>query len=193
MIPMIFGKLSAWLSAFERFLLKFLIAALTLSVLMNVLLRMVGITIAWADEIGVYTMILSGFVGASLMLRARIDPAVLLLHEFMSSKGRWILHALVSALATVFGIILCYLCVRWFDPVEIAKAGFDATAFQAATFNFIYTDQTPVMAVPAFLFYLVIPFFAVAITIHALTNLFEDFGWLERPEDPAGLAMDVVQ
>jgi hypothetical protein len=36
----------------ERFLLKFLIAALTLSVLMNVLLRMIRITLAWADRWG---------------------------------------------------------------------------------------------------------------------------------------------
>lgn len=193
MIPKIVGKLSAYISAVERFFLKFLIAALTLSVLMNVLLRMFGITLAWADELGVYTMIMSGFVGASLMLRARIDPAVLLLHEFVPEKGVRILRTAVSVFTTVFGVILCYLCLRWFDPVEIAKAGFDVTAFQAATFNFIYTDQTPVMALPAFWFFLIIPFFAIAITVHALTNLFEDLGWLERPQDPAGLAMEVVQ
>ncbi len=193
MIPKIVSKLSTGISAVERLALKCLIAVLALSVLMNVLLRMVGITLAWADELGVYTMIISGFVGASLMLRARIDPAVLLLHEFLPPKGVALLRVIVSVLATVFGIFLCYMSVRWFDPVAIAQAGFDVTAFQAATFNFIYTDQTPVMALPAFWFFLIIPVFAISITVHALANLFEDLGLLERPEDPAGLAMDVMQ
>lgn len=192
MIPKTLSKLSARLSAFERLLLKLLIAALTLSVLMNVLLRMIGITLAWADEVGVYAMVLSGFVGASLMLRARSDPAVLLLHEFLPARACQILRMTVSALSAAFGVMLCYLCVRWFDPVEIVKAGFDATTFQAATFNFIYTDITPVMGAPAFILYLIIPFFAVAITIHALTNLCEDLGLVIRPADPAGLAMDVT-
>ena len=193
MIPKILSKLSAGFSAVERLLLKLLIAALTLSVLMNVLLRMVGITIAWADEVGVYAMVMSGFVGASLMLRARIDPAVLLLHEFLPPRACLVLRTIVSALSAAFGITLFYLCLRWFDPVEIVKAGFDIGTFQAATFNFIYTDITPVMGAPAYMFYLIIPFFAVAITVHALTNLCEDIGLVARPADPAGLAMDVAQ
>lgn len=193
MIPKTLSKLSAGLSAVERLILKLLIAGLTLSVLMNVLLRMIGITLAWADEVGVYAMVLSGFVGASLMLRARIDPAVLLLHEFLPPRACRVLRMTVSALSAAFGMILFYLCLRWFDPVEVIKAGFDTAAFQAATFNFIYTDITPVMGAPAFMFYLVIPFFAAAITIHALTNLCEDMGLIARPADPAGLAMDIVQ
>lgn len=193
MIPRTVSLLSTKISAVERFLLKFLVAALTISVLMNVLLRMIGITLAWADEMGVYTMILSAFVGASLMLRARIDPAVLLLHEFLPARGVRLLRTTVSALTTAFGFLLCYLSLRWFNPLAMAQAGFDVTAFQAATFNFIYTEKTPVMALPSYWFFLVIPFFAIAITLHALTNLFEDLGWLERPEDPAGLQMDVIQ
>lgn len=193
MIPRTLSKLSTGLSAVERLLLKLLIGALTLSVLMNVLLRMVGITLAWADEAGVYAMVLAGFVGASLMLRARIDPAVLLLHEFLPPRACRILRITVSALSAAFGMILLYLCLRWFDPVAIISAGFDAAAFEAATFNFIYTDITPVIGAPTFILYLIIPFFAVAITIHALTNLCEDLNLIDRPADPAGLAMDIVQ
>ncbi|MDX5403681.1 MAG: TRAP transporter small permease subunit [Rhodobacterales bacterium] len=193
MIPKTLSKLSAGVSVVERFTLKLLIAVLTLTVLMNVLLRMVGITLAWADEAGVYAMVLSGFVGASLMLRARIDPAVLLLHEFLPPKACRALRTAVSVVSAVFGITLLYLCVRWFDPAGIARAGFDVMAFQGATFNFIYTDVTPVMGAPAYLFYLIIPLFGLTITIHALTNLCEDLGLVARPVDPAGLAMDVVQ
>ena len=193
MIPMTLSKLSAGLSAVERLFLRLLIAILALSVLMNVLLRMIGITLAWADEVGVYTMVLSGFVGASLMLRARIDPAVMLLHEFLPPPAVRALRILVSALSALFGVMLVYLCLRWFDPVQMFAVGFDVNAFQAATFNFIYTDRTAITGTPAYLLYLIIPYFAVAITIHALTNLCEDMGLLTRPLDPAGLAMDVTQ
>lgn len=193
MIPMTLSRLSTGLSAVERLLLRVLIAVLALSVLMNVLLRMIGITLAWADEVGVYSMVLSGFVGASLMLRARIDPAVLLLHEFLPAKSVRLLRMTVSALSALFGVILIYLCLRWFNPMQMISVGFDINAFQAATFNFIYTDRTAITGTPAYLLYLIIPYFAVAITIHALTNLCEDLGLIDRPADPAGLAMDVVQ
>lgn len=193
MIPMTLSRLSAGLSAVERLILRLLIAVLALSVLMNVLLRMIGITLAWADEVGVYSMVLSGFVGASLMLRARIDPAVLLLHEFLPARAVRLLRMTVSALSALFGVILIYLCLRWFDPIQMISVGFDVNAFQAATFNFIYTDRTAITGTPAYLLYLIIPYFALAITIHALTNLCEDLGLIDRPADPAGLAMDVVQ
>lgn len=190
---MTLSRLSTGLSAVERLLLRVLIAVLALSVLMNVLLRMIGITLAWADEVGIYSMVLSGFVGASLMLRARIDPAVLLLHEFLPAKSVRLLRMTVSALSALFGVILIYLCLRWFNPMQMISVGFDINAFQAATFNFIYTDRTAITGTPTYLLYLIIPYFAVAITIHALTNLCEDLGLIDRPADPAGLAMDVVQ
>ena len=193
MIPMTLSKLSSGFSAVERVVLRVLIAMLALSVLMNVLLRMIGITLAWADEVGVYTMVLSGFVGASLMLRARIDPAVLLLHEFLPARAVRVLRMSVSALSALFGLVLIYLCLRWFNPIQMINVGFDINAFQAATFNFIYTDRTAITGTPAYLLYLIIPYFAVAITIHAATNLCEDLGLIDRPADPAGLAMDVVQ
>lgn len=190
MIARTLSRISAGFNVIERLLLKLLMAAIAIFVLMNVLLRMIGITIASADEISVYTMVMSGFVGASLMLRARIDPAVLLIHEFVPRSVYTILRAAVSAILAAFGVTLCYLCWRWFDPGALMSEGFDVTGFEAATFNFVYTDVTPVMGLPAFYFYLVVPFFAVAITIHALTNLCEDLGLVERPENPAGLLED---
>jgi len=174
----------------ERFLLKLLIAGLAIFVLTNVLLRMIGITLAWADEFAIYTMVLSGFVGASLMLRARIDPAVLLLHSFVPEKVKRALYATTSLICVAFGLLLCYLCWRWFNPPALIAAGFDTGAFEASTFNFIYTELTPVMGIPAFYLYLIVPFFAVAITVHALANLCEDLGFLERPNDPANLRME---
>lgn len=153
-------------------------------VLANVLLRMIGITIAWADEIAIHSMILSGFVGASLMLRGRIDPAVFLLHELLPRRVVRVLRTLISAIAMGFGIVLFYLCWRWFDPLGLIAADFDIGTFEATTFNFIYTDTTPVMGASSFWFYLVIPWFATTLTIHAAANLMEDIGAVDRVENP---------
>lgn len=193
MIAQTLRKLSAGLNMIERLLLQLLVGSIAIFVLMNVLLRMIGITIAWADEMAVYTMVMSGFVGASLMLRARIDPAVKLLQEVLPHRMHHILRSIVSSVSACFGLVLCYLCWLWFNPGALMAAGFDVTRFEAATFNFVYTDVTPIMGIPAFFFYLILPFFAIAITVHAMTNLCEDLGFLERGRDPAGLSKDEVQ
>lgn len=193
MIARTLSKLSAGFNTIERLLLKLLMASIAIFVLMNVLLRMIGITIAWADELAVYTMVMSGFVGASLMLRARIDPAVLLLHEILPRHMHHILRATVSTISALFGMVLCYLCWRWFNPGGLIAAKFDVGQFEAETFNFIYTEVTPIMGVNSIFFYLILPFFAIAITVHALTNLCEDLGLIERSADPAGLSEGEIQ
>ena len=182
-------RLSSALAFVERGLLRLLVLVIASFVLLNVGLRVFGITIAWADELAVYAMILSGFVGASLMLRARIDPAVRLAHEIVPGGVSRALRIVVSAGSAAFGVVLFWLCLRWFDPAGLIAAGFDVSEFEMQSFNFIYTDRTPVMAVPSYWFYLVMPWFALTLSVHALANLAEDFGLVGRRADPAGLAL----
>jgi TRAP-type C4-dicarboxylate transport system permease small subunit len=158
----------------ERVLLVALILALVGFVLLNVGFRLFGVTLAWADELAVMAMVWSGFVGASPMFRARIDPAVRLLHEALGGSGVRALRLAVSALASAFGIVLIWLNWRWFDPIGLWAAGFDVAGFEARTFNFLYSGKTPVLVWPTFWFYLVMPWFALTLTVHALTNVAED-------------------
>lgn len=175
-------RLSDALSHIERLALILLVAGVALFVLMNVTFRLFNITLAWADEMAILSMTLSGFVGASLMLRARTDPAVLILHEMGSKRVVRVLRILVSALAAVFGLVLLWLCWRWFNLPGLASAGFDVGTFEMATFNFLYTEQTPVLGLPYFWFFLIMPWFALTLSVHALTNLAEDLGLIEsRP------------
>ncbi|KPQ05884.1 MAG: TRAP-type C4-dicarboxylate transport system, small permease component [Rhodobacteraceae bacterium HLUCCA12] len=175
-------RLSDALAVLERFILSVLIALLAVFVLMNVSFRLFDITLAWADELAILAMTLSGFIGASLMLRARTDPAVLLLHEVSSPGVVRVLRMIISALATGFGMVLLWLCWRWFNLPGLADAGFDVGEFEMSTFNYLYTEQTPVLGWPYFWFFLIMPWFAVTLTVHALTNLVEDLGLIEpRP------------
>lgn len=168
--------LSDGLIRIERVLLMLLIAGIAFFVLINVGFRLFRITLAWADELAVLSMVLAGFVGASLMLRARIDPAVKILQEMLRGPVVRGLRIVVSLIATVFGLILLWLCWRWFDPAGLAAAGFDFGTFEMTTFNFIYTDTTPVLRWRFFWFYLIMPWFAFTLSVHALTNLVEDLG-----------------
>lgn len=189
LLPRAFVRASALLVVVEKLLLGLLVAGIAGFVLSNVLLRMGGITLAWADELAIHSMILSGFVGASLMMRARTDPAVFLLHEVLPAKIVRGLKVLISAVGVIFGIILFHLCWRWFDPLGLAAANFDVAAFEGSTFNFIYTDTTPVMGASSFWFYLIMPWFAVTITLHAIANLMEDLGFVDRALDPVGITV----
>ena len=164
----------------ERVVLMALIVGIAGFVLMNVSFRLFRITLAWADELAILCMTLAAFVGASLMLRARSDPAVLLLHEVAGPGLLRGLRVAVSALAVCFGMLLIWMCWRWFDPPGLAAAGFDIAEFEMATFNFIYTEVTPVLGARTYWFYLVMPWFALTLTVHALTNLAEDLGLIDR-------------
>ena len=171
-------RLSDALVRIERVVLMLLVAAMVTLVLLNVGFRLFRITLAWADELAVLAMVWSGFVGASLMLRARIDPAVRLLHEAVGPGMARALRSLVSALAAGFGMLLIWMTWRWFDPVGMYQAGFDIATFEGTTFNFLYSGKTPVLVWPFFWFYLIMPWFALTLTVHALANLAEDAGMI---------------
>ncbi len=172
--------LSDALFRLERIVLMALVGVMAGLVVLNVVFRIFRQTLAWADELALLFMALSCFVGASIMLRARIDPAVRILHELTSPAFARLLSVGVSVLAALFGIILLWLCWRWFDLPGLWRAGFSIERFQLSTFNFIYTDKTSILGWPLFWFYLVMPWFGFSVTVHALTNLAEDLGLVAR-------------
>lgn len=182
-------RLSDALAFVDRHLLMALVAGLLGLVTANVASRAMGVTIAWADELAVYAMIMTGFVGASLMLRLRMDPAVTLAQEFLPARIGRTLRAIVAIVALAFGLFLLWTCWRWFDPAGLVRAGFDVGAFQAATFNFIYTEVTPVLNWRKAWFFLVVPWFALTASVHAATNLLEEAGVLERTAPAADAAI----
>jgi TRAP-type C4-dicarboxylate transport system permease small subunit len=184
-VPLLVG-LSALLTRIERVALMLLVAGIAVFVLMNVVFRYFGVTLAWADEMAVLCMTLAAFVGATLMLRARTDPAVLILHEMGRPALVRVLRLVVSVLAAVFGVALVWMCWRWFNLPGLMAAGFDVGEFEMTTFNFLYTERTPVMGLPSWRLFLIMPWFAVSVTVHALANLAEDLGLARRADRADG-------
>ena len=164
----------------EKLLAGLLMLVLLVIILANVTTRFLRIPIYWVDEAAVFTMIWLGFIGASVMTRLRIDFAVTLVADQMSARNVARLKAVASALSFAFGIGLLVLCWNWMDPLGIAAAGFDAKAYAGKTFNFLYTERTQTLEWPTWVVYLVLPLFALTMTLHLAANLLEDLGLAAR-------------
>jgi TRAP-type C4-dicarboxylate transport system permease small subunit len=171
----------AWLKA-EKLLVGGFMALLLALILLNVVTRYAGAPLYWVDEAAVYAMVWLAFLGASALTRLRLDFAVTLLSDSLSPAGRRGLQVAATALVLAFGVALAVLCWNWMDPLGIAAAGFDARTYAAESFIFLYTERTQTLNWPVWVVSLVMPLFALSLTLHSLANLVEDLGWSPRPE-----------
>lgn len=161
--------------------LMFLLSAL---ILLNVTTRYAGHPIYWIDESAVYSVVWLTFIGASAMTRMRLDFAVTMLTERFSERGAAIFRVVATLGVLLFGIGLLVMCWLWLDPVGIAQAGFDAREYAGQSFNFIYTERTQTLNWPTWVIYLIMPLFALSMSLHALANLFEDLGLVAKQALP---------
>lgn len=160
--------------AVEKVMIGGLMAALTLLILFNVITRYTGFPVYWGDEVAVYIAIWLTFVGASTMIRRRLDFSMTILTEKLPPAGAHAAKICATSLIILFAVLLGYMCWLWMDPVGIIKAGFDARIHSGDTFNFIYTEQTQTLSWPRWIFYLVLPLFSLTLFIHGLANLLEE-------------------
>ncbi|MDM9560656.1 MULTISPECIES: TRAP transporter small permease [Bordetella] len=164
----------------ERRLLSGFMALLVGLVLVNVATRYAGVPIYWIDEASVYAMVWLTFIGASIMTRLRLDFSVGMLTDQLGPRGMRAARIVATACVLCFGLALVWMCWAWMDPAGIARHGFDAQAYAADSFNFLYTERTQTLNWPTWVLRLVLPLFAVCLTLHALSNLFEDLAWVPR-------------
>ena len=174
--------LSEAVLAIEKVVVAALMSVLVALILINVVTRYSGHPLYWVDESAVYAMVWLAFVGGSALTRLRLDFAVTLLTDYLSpAAARW-MRAASTVLVLSFALALAAFCCQWMDPVGIMRAGFDAKAFAAESFNFIYTERSQTLNWPIWAINLVIPLFAVTMTVHCAANLVEDLGLSPRRE-----------
>jgi TRAP-type C4-dicarboxylate transport system permease small subunit len=154
-----------------------LAAALLLLIVLNIVTRAAGAALFWVDELAIYTMIWMALIGASAMVRMRLGVAVTLVTELLPAPLQRALSRLVDAIVLVLALVLLTLAWQWYDPLGLARSGFDFDEFAANTFKFIYTEPTNTIGAPKFWIWLAVPLMAVDMTIHAAANLVEG-----RPE-----------
>lgn len=175
-------RLSEGLLAIERRAVAILMALLSGAILLNIATRYLGSPIYWIDEFAVYCMVWLTFIGASVMTRLRLDFAVTMLTERLSPRCAALAKIIATGLVLLFAIALLVMCWLWFDPAGIAAAGFDAREYAGASFNFVYTERTQTLSWPTWVLYLILPIFALSMTVHAFANLLEDAGIVPRAQ-----------
>lgn len=164
------------LAAIERALLIASVAAILGLILLNVLTRTANAALYWVDETAVFFMVFATFIGASLMVRKRMDFAVTLLIDRLPEPSRRWMQVVVATLTLGFALLMVVLCWRWFDLPTLARLGFDEPTFFRETFNNIYREKTMTTGTLKVWFLLIMPWFALTITVHSLANLIEDVG-----------------
>jgi TRAP-type C4-dicarboxylate transport system permease small subunit len=168
----------------EKLAVGGLMTLLVALILLNVVTRYTGAPLYWVDEASVYTMVWLTFIGGSALTRLRLDFAMTLLTERLSPRAARFLQIVATLFVLLFALALAWMCAVWLDPIGIAGAGFDAKAYAGKSFNFLYTEHTQTLGWPTWVVYLVIPLFALTMTLHSLANLAEDLGLSERRARP---------
>ena len=173
----------------ERAALTALMCLLVLLILLNVVTRYSGVPIYWVDEAAVFTMVWLTFVGASLMTRLRMDFSVGLVSDQLPPGGAKALKVIATFGVLVFALALVWMCWVWMDPRGVAAAGFNAKDYAEDSFNFVYTEHTQTLEWPTWVLQLILPIFALTLTVHAFANLLEELEASPRVVHPG---FDVV-
>ncbi|WP_075878805.1 TRAP transporter small permease [Vreelandella massiliensis] len=178
-------RLSTGLARIEEIAAAFLAAVVTCLILTNIAFRAFGSPLYWISELSIYAMIWMTFLIASAVLKRRQGIAVTLLPEALSQSGRKLVSLWVDAVVLLFALVMAVLCWQWYQPLTLARLGFDTQAFQGETFNFIYAENTSTLGVKKFWFWLIVPWFALSLTLHGAANLIQAlWQWRDPAEEP---------
>lgn len=169
----------------ERWLITGLMTLLTVLVLVNVATRYSGMPLYWVDEASVYAVVWLTFVGASAMTRLRMDFAVTMVTDKLGPRSARVAKLIATGGVLAFALALVAMCWIWMDPVGIARKGFDAREYAAESFNFLYTERTQTLEWPVWILQLIMPIFALCMSLHALANLLEDLRLAPQRKHPA--------
>ncbi|MBD3896420.1 TRAP transporter small permease [Halomonas sp. ML-15] len=180
------SRLSQGLARLEEIAAAALAASVTLLILINIAFRAAGSPLYWISELAIYAMIWMTFLIASAVLKRRQGIAVTLLSDALPGRPRRWLSLFVDLTVLTFALLMLWLCWRWYQPLALWRAGFDIQAFQGQTFNFIYAENTSTLGIRKFWVWLIMPLFAVSLTLHGVTNLWQALRELGAPaEEPS--------
>ncbi|CAD0184995.1 hypothetical protein RUESEDTHA_01879 [Ruegeria sp. THAF57] len=165
-------RLSAFWARVELWSAALLALIVTVLILLNVVTRSTGNALFWVDELAIYSMVWMTFLGASAALHHRDAVSITIVTDAVSTRIKHLIDKCVDVIVFAFALAMLWFCWRWFLPLNIVQAGFDTTAFQGQTFNFIYAEPTLTLGLPKFLFWLVMWLFALGATLHSAMHLF---------------------
>lgn len=155
----------------ELALAGLLAAAVAGLILLNIATRTAGAALFWVDELAIYAMVWMAFVGASLTVARRSGVAVTILTEALPPSARLWIGRMIDFVVLAFSGFLLWLAWGWYDLPTLAAVDFSIDAFTGETFNFMYKEPTQTIGVDKFWIWLIVPFTALAMAVHAAANL----------------------
>lgn len=163
-------RTSAFVAKLETAGAAAMLAAVLVLLLLNVVSRAIGKPFFWVDELAVYAMVWSAFLGASLAIRGKDHIAMTLLTDVLSTGNRERLSLFIDLILIAFLLAFGVTIWNWFDPIGLYTAGSFAE-FSQTSFNFIYEEPTTTIGVSKFWFWLILPIFVLCSTIHLIANI----------------------
>jgi C4-dicarboxylate transporter, DctQ subunit len=161
-------------------------AATTFSLLVvNIVTRSAGQAVYWTDETAILAMVWMAFLAASLTIHYRSHIAVTLVTDMLRPRVRLVFAVLVDTIMLTLMIVIGILVWNWFDPVGLYLADWDIAEFASTTFNFMYEEPTMTIGIQKAWFWLIMPWFVIAASIHCLSNLAGSVGEFRASGRPA--------
>ncbi|CAH1042238.1 TRAP transporter small permease [Halomonas sp. TD01] len=164
-------QISHGLARLEVAVAALLAAAVTGLILLNIVTRALGSPLYWVDELAIHAMVWMTFLTTSVVLKRREGIAVTLFTDSLPPRFQVFSRFMVDALVLFFAGLMLWLCWCWYDPLTLWAVGFDVSAFQAESFNFIYSERTSTLGLPKYLSWLCLPIFSVSLGLHGLVNV----------------------
>lgn len=166
-------RFSEGLARVEIIVAAILASVITGLIVLNIVTRALGSPLYWVNELAVHAMVWMTFLSTAVLLKRRQGVAVTLLIDVLSPRLQAFGKLFVDATVLFFAGFLLWLCWVWFDPLTLLYLGFDFSAFQMETFNFIYTERTNTLGLPKFWSWLCMPLFSLSLLMHGLVNIRE--------------------
>lgn len=166
-------RLSAGISWFECWLAAGLAGFLTLLILVNVITRALSMPIYWVDELAIFCMVWMTFLATTVVIKRRQTLSVTLVLDLLPTTPKKWLILFSDLMVLLFAGLLIYFCLLWFQPITLIKSSFEFSAFQMETFNFIYSESTNTLGVKKFWVWLIMPWVALSLVLHASVNLWD--------------------
>jgi TRAP-type C4-dicarboxylate transport system permease small subunit len=138
--------------AVNRWILIFLLSAMSVIVFLNVVMRYVTeASIPWSEEVSRHMMIWLTFLGSGLVLRSGGHIAIDNLQDSLSTKSARILRVIVFLLMVFFfGILFYYGCIY------VSRTMMQTTAATEIPFGYVY------LAMPVGLALMLVHLFLIA-------------------------------
>jgi C4-dicarboxylate transporter, DctQ subunit len=122
------------LSEYTGYLAGFTILASALVLTEGVLTRLFGGSVIWQNELSVYLLILSIFIGASYTQKRKGHLGVDLVTSHLAPKPR----AIIALTGSVLGFLVCVILARYLWPYWWQQKGYSSGTFWNPSLVFPY-------------------------------------------------------